>query len=105
MSPADAKPSAPDLLIMAADTIGDRAAERDSAEGERSMERAVQMFNVWRGPRAHTPMAEHDGWAFMVFLKLARAAAGNHRQDDWVDGAAYMALCCESIERELDMPF
>lgn len=28
MSPADAKPSAPDLLIMAADTIGNRAAER-----------------------------------------------------------------------------
>ena len=84
MSPADAKPSAPDLLIMAADTIGNRAAERDSAEGERSMARAVQMFNVWRGPRAQTPMNEPDGW---------------------VDGAAYMALCCESIERELDMPF
>ena len=105
MSPADAKPSAPDLLIMAADTIGNRAAERDNADGERSMARAVQMFNVWRGPRAHTPMNEPDGWAFMVFLKLARAAEGKHRQDDWVDGAAYMALCCESIERELDMPF
>ena len=52
MSPADAKPSAPDLLIMAADTIGNRAAERDNADGERSMARAVQMFNVWRGPRA-----------------------------------------------------
>ena len=105
MSPADAKPSAPDLLIMAADTIGNRASERDNADGERSMARAVQMFNVWRGPRAHTPMTEPDGWALMVFLKLARAAEGNHRQDDWVDGSAYMALCCESIERELDIPF
>lgn len=100
-----AAPSAPDLLIMAADTIANRAAERDNADGERSMARAVQMFNVWRGPRAHTPMNEPDGWAFMVFLKLARAAEGKHRQDDWVDGAAYMALCCESIELELDMPF
>lgn len=105
MSPADAKPSAPDLLIMAADTIGNRAAERDSAEGERSMARAVQMFNVWRGPRAALGMTEHEGWAFMVFLKLARAAEGKHRQDDWVDGSAYMALCCESIERELEFPF
>lgn len=105
MSPADAKPSAPDLLIMAADTIGNRAAERDTADGERSMERAVQMFNVWRGPRAALGMTEHEGWAFMVFLKLARAAEGKHRQDDWVDGAAYMALCCESVERELDIPF
>lgn len=105
MSPTDAKPSAPDLLIMAADTIGNRAAERDSAEGERSMARAVQMFNVWLGIRAHTPMTEHDGWAFMVFLKLARAAEGKHRRDDWVDGAAYMALACECIERELALPF
>ena len=32
MSPADAKPSAPDLLIMAADTIGNRAAERIERE-------------------------------------------------------------------------
>ena len=105
MSPADAKPSAPDLLIMAADTIGNRATERDSADGERSMARAVQMFNVWRGPRAHSPMDERDGWAFMVFLKLARAAQGSHHRDDFVDGAAYLALCCETIERELDMPF
>lgn len=94
MSQDDAKPSAPDLLIMAADTIGNRADERDNADGERSMARAVQMFNVWRGPRAERwGMTEPDGWAFMVFLKLARAAQGKHRQDDWVDGAAYMALC------------
>lgn len=96
---------APDLLIEAADTIGNRSAERDNADGERSMNRAVQMFNVWRGQRGHSPMSEADGWAFMVFLKLARAAEGKHRRDDWVDGAAYMALACECIERELDMPF
>ena len=97
--------SAPELLIEAADTIGNRASERDNADGERSMARAVQMFNVWRSPHARPGLSEHDGWAFMVFLKLARAAEGKHRRDDWVDGAAYMALACESIERELDMPF
>lgn len=79
-------PTAPDLLIEAADTIGNRSAERDNADGERSMARSVQMFNVWRGQRAHSPMSEADGWAFMVFLKLARAAEGKHRRDDWVDG-------------------
>ena len=98
-------PTAPDLLIEAADTIGNRSAERDNADGERSMARAVQMFNVWRGPHAGPRLSEHDGWAFMVFLKLARAAEGEHRRDDWVDGAAYMALACESIERDLDIPF
>ena len=34
------------LLIEAADTIGNRSAERDNADGERSMARAVQMFNA-----------------------------------------------------------
>ncbi len=98
--------SAPELLIEAADTIGNRATERDNADGERSMARAVQMFNVWRGPSNHRwGLTEADGWAFMVFLKLARAASSKHRRDDWVDGAAYMALACESIERELDIPF
>ena len=97
--------SAPELLIEAADTIGNRASERDNADGERSMARAVQMFNVWRGPHAGPRLSGQEGWAFMVFLKLARAAEGNHHRDDWVDGAAYMALACESIERELDMPF
>lgn len=96
-------PTAPDLLIEAADTIG--LDERDNADGERSMNRAVQMFNVWRGQRGHSPMCEADGWAFMVFLKLARAAEGKHRRYDWVDGSAYMALACECIERELALPF
>lgn len=98
-------PTAPDLLIEAADTIGNRAAERGHAAGERAMNRAVQMFNVWRGQRAHSPMSESDGWVFMVFLKLARAAEGKHRRADWVDGSAYMALACECIERELTLPF
>ena len=38
---APARPSAPELLIEAADTIGNRAIERDNADGERSMARAV----------------------------------------------------------------
>lgn len=83
-------PTAPDLLIEAADTIGNRSAERDNGDGERSMNRAVQMFNAWRGQRGHSPMCE---------------AEGKHRRDDWVDGSAYMALACECIERELALPF
>lgn len=102
ITPADA----PALLIEAADTIGNRADERDSKDGERSMARAVQMFNVWRGPsHERWGMSEREGWMFMVFLKLARAAEGKHRRDDYIDGAAYMALACECIERELDFPF
>lgn len=96
---------APALLIEAADTICNRAAERDSADGERSMARAVCMYNAWRGPRSQSAMNEYEGWMFMVFLKLARAAEGKHRRDDYVDGAAYLALACECIEHELELPF
>lgn len=95
---------APALLIEAADTIGNRAAERDSADGERSMARAVHMFNIWRGRNHQGVISEYEGWMFMVFLKLARAAEGKHRRDDYIDGAAYLALACECVERD-DIPF
>lgn len=95
---------APALLIEAADTIGNRAAERDSEDGERAMARAVHMFNLWRAPALRGVMTEYEGWMFMVFLKLARAAEGKHRRDDYIDGAAYLALACECVERDA-IPF
>ncbi len=101
----DPLPSAPELLIEAADTIGNRAAERDHAHGERSMAMAVKLFNTWKD---HAPLGglnEADGWMFMVFLKLARTAGGKHRRDDYVDGAAYLALACECVEHELAIRF
>lgn len=95
---------APALLIEAADTICNRAAERDSEDGERSMARAVHMFNLWRGRHHQGVVTEHEGWMFMVFLKLARAAEGKHRRHDYIDGAAYLALACECVERDA-IPF
>lgn len=89
------KMNASELLIEASETIKNRASERDSDQ-ERSMAKAVEMFNIWRG--SERKMTESDGWAFMVFLKLSRASQGEYRRDDWIDGAAYMALTAESIE-------
>ncbi len=91
---------APGFLLEAADTIGNRASERDQDDGERSMARAVSMFNAWRGHESTYPLSETEGWIFMVFLKLARAAGGTYKRDDFVDGAAYMALAGECAERE-----
>lgn len=99
--PADA----PSILIEAADCIGSRAAERGHADGERSMARAVAMFNAWRGSRfvdgEAGAITEREGWVFMALLKLSRAAGGAHRLDDYVDGAAYIALAGECAERHL----
>lgn len=97
----DAPPTAQDLLIEAADCIGDRATERDHQSGERSMARAVEMFNAWRGGDGADcgHLSEREGWIFMALLKLARAAGGRHRKDDYVDCAAYIALAGECAER------
>lgn len=99
---------APSILIAAAEAIDNRAQERDHTDGERSMLRAVEMFNAWRGPGRQfgaRALSEREGWVFMALLKLARAAGGRHRLDDYIDGAAYVALAGEASEREADRPF
>ena len=86
------QPQAGSILREAATTIDGRAAQRDS-EKERSMARCVAAFN---GLTKHN-LTEEEGWMFMVVLKMARAL--NSRKftlDDYVDGAAYMALAGES---------
>lgn len=88
--------SAVEILQEAADCIGNRASERDQEE-ERSMARATNIFNAYR--RGTGPLTETDGWMFMVCLKMARAAQGNFKLDDYVDGAAYFALAAESEMR------
>ena len=85
--------TAPEILAAAAQCISDRAATRD-LPAERSMARNVRAFNVLTG---HT-LTERDGWLFMVTLQAARATAGSHNPDDYIDGAAYFALAGESAQ-------
>lgn len=82
--------SAPDLLRQAATLIDQRAASRDRP-AERSMRAAVQAFNVL----TTQSLTELQGWIFMAVLKIARAQAGSLNPDDYLDGAAYMALALE----------
>ena len=46
--------SATELLRTAAETIEERGKQRDNLQGERSMFRAVRMFNVMIGDDVHT---------------------------------------------------
>ena len=82
---------APSILRTAAQTISARAASRDLAT-ERSMRRAVSAFNTLTGQS----LSETQGWLFMAVLKLARATAGKHNNDDLLDAAAYVALTLEA---------
>jgi hypothetical protein len=91
--PTQKTPTATEILSEAAKCIGERAATRD-LPAERSMARTVTAFNALAGHR----LSERDGWLFMAILKAARATAGSHNPDDYLDGAAYFALAGESAE-------
>lgn len=85
------------ILVRAAERISEAAAARDNKAGERSMARSVRAF---KGLTGHS-LTEREGWVFMAVLKLARAqAGGEYNEDDYVDGAAYMALAGEAGEKE-----
>ena len=92
------KLSAVAMLNEAAETIGNRASERDT-DSERSMANTIKAFNGMYG----TELTEEQGWMFMVFLKASRAKCGNFHEDDYIDGSAYFALAgeCAGKEREV----
>jgi hypothetical protein len=72
----------------------DRAVQRDSDTGERSMARAVAAFNAQEG----TNLTEAQGWRFMIQLKYARAVNGVFVADDYEDMAAYAGLAGEAAQ-------
>lgn len=83
------------ILSEALSAIEDRSKDRDNGS-ERSMDRAVTIFNAATG----LGMSESDGWLFMICLKLARHKNGQgHNVDHFVDVAGYAGLLGESVER------
>lgn len=84
---------APDLLQAAQAAMADRAAERD-IQSERSMRLAVDVFATLTG----IVLTERDGWMFMAMLKAARSQRGATNLDDYIDGAAYLALAGEAAQ-------
>lgn len=85
--------TATDFLHQAATLIEARAADRD-LPAERSMRRAVTAFNTLTG----ADLSEVQGWVFMAVLKLSRALGGRFCPDDYLDGAAYLALALECAQ-------
>ena len=85
------KMKASDTLRKAADLIEERAKQRDSESGERSMSRTVAAFNAIYG----TDITETQGWHFMELLKMVRSSQGAYVPDDFDDKVAYAALAAE----------
>jgi hypothetical protein len=89
--------SAEEFLVSAHAAIRNRGAQRDAPDGERSMARAVAMFNELTDRR----VTVREGWVFMALLKLSRAQAGIFHADDYVDASGYLGLAGEAASEEL----
>ncbi len=74
--------------------LAQRAEQRDSEKGERSMKATVKAFNKVTGHK----LSESDGWTFMILLKIVRGRKGKFHKDDYIDMASYAGLLgeCES---------
>jgi hypothetical protein len=81
------------VLQTAQEMIDERGKRRDNGQ-ERSMQRIVNVFHALTDHK----MTEVEGWLFMVVLKLCRERTGSDL-DNWIDGAAYMGLAAEAVER------
>ena len=84
--------SARGVLLEAAEVLQSRGKERDQPNGERSMQKAVNIFNAIH---PEIGLTEVQGWRFMQCLKLAREVQGSFREDDYLDGVGYAALKAE----------
>lgn len=89
------KHSAHSFLEKGVQHMKDRAEQRDSEDGERSMKACVDAFNAMFGHN----LTETQGWQFMVLLKMARSR-NKFNPDDYEDGAAYTGLAGEAHSNE-----
>lgn len=92
----DNTPKAVQILNEAVSIMAERGKSYDKSggEAERSMPKIVAMFNALTGHE----LTPEQGWKFMCCLKLARSEQGEYREDNYLDGAAYMALAGEEAE-------
>ena len=89
-------PRAVQILNEAVAIMAERGKSYDKSggEAERSMPKIVAMFNALTGHE----LTPEQGWKFMCCLKLVRSEQGEYREDNYLDGAAYMALAGEEAE-------
>ena len=86
-------------MSFAAEIMQQRGQQYDKPEGERSMGRAVEAFNMVTG----STLRESDGWLLLAILKMVRDQSRvTPHYDSLVDGTAYMSLYAESRLTELN---
>ena len=89
--------TAESFMAEAAKILADRGQSYDSPEGERSMAKTVELFNL----RTGLNLTETHGWIFQGCLKDVRQnAAGGKHEDSAVDRVCYALLKAESRFRD-----
>jgi hypothetical protein len=92
---------APDLLAKASAIMTERGQQYDKPEGERSMGKCVQAFNVITGQS----LSEAEGWLLLQILKDVRLwQRPGYHQDSAEDCIAYAALKAEAKQAESPAP-
>lgn len=87
-------PTAAEFLQVAADTMNLRGKTYDQPTGERSMGKAVSMFNICTG---HA-LSESEGWLLLQLLKDVRQwSRAEYHADSALDCVAYAALKAEAL--------
>lgn len=81
--------TAAQILGEASDTISDRHAVYGPAK--EGMSRVAEMWSVHLGMQVQP----HDVPVMLTLLKIARAGETPDHQDNYLDGAAYMAIAGE----------
>ncbi len=89
------KPTAASILESGLGHMKDRAVTYDNPQGERSMGKAVDMFNILYG----LELTEEQGWAFMAILKLVRTSQGEFKLDNFEGLASYAGLMGEAAAK------
>lgn len=97
--------NAQSIAARAAEIVsGDRAKTHGDMVG--THRQIAALWNAYLGHRieAHAQLDARDAALMMALLKVARAGAGQHNVDDYVDLAGYAACAGEIAERMLAVP-
>lgn len=86
--------TATEFLMKASMIMDERGKQYDAPGGERSMGKAVAVFNIITGQN----LSEAEGWLFMQGLKDVRQWTNPaYHQDSAEDAVAYAALKAEAL--------
>lgn len=90
------------VLDQCANLLDERAQERDSQHGERSIGKALEAWwLIWGDTiKERGEPTESEMWEFMSILKKVRKSYGIYHSDDYIDDVCYSALAAESASSE-----